>query len=154
MIQMEKKQACTILALCASCVFTAVYFLVFGTMKPQADSDPVVVAQPSEEPVIAQTSDQLNWIQLGVYQKKESYADLYMECQRQGMEPLVVRQNDRDVLIVGCTPSEQELQVTLKKVCEMEIEYMVKNIELVDSTAQTLAAEKKYQEVLEGYVYQ
>ena len=114
----------------------------------------MVVVETSEEPVVSLQKVQLNWIQLGVFTLTSSYEGLAAECKRQGMDPLLIQQNEKTILVVGCSTQEELTQQVLSQVEEMEIEYIVKEAVLTDEAAITLAKQEQYQTLLEGYVYQ
>lgn len=150
---MEKRKACTILALTASLIFTGMYFLVFGNLKPAKTQPNTTVTAPLTQSVNLDKAT-LHWIQLGIYREVSSYEGLVAECQRQGMDPLVIQLQDKVAVVVGCSENELITNSTLNKVVELELEYMVKSADFSTQETLNLISEQKYQELLEGYIYQ
>lgn len=149
---MEKRKACTILAILASVAFTAVYFFVFKNLKPQSGPvDDVVVKQPKTEENLTATT--LYWVQLGVYKEASSYEDLVKECTQLNMNPTLLDVQDKKILIVGCSEDEAKMEAVLNEIKEMEVEYMTKSATIHDATALGLIQQKDYKAVLEGFVY-
>lgn len=149
---MEKRKACTILAILASVAFTAVYFFVFKNLKPQSmPVDDVVVKQPKSQENLSATT--LYWVQLGVYKEPSSYEDLVKECAKLNMNPVLLDVQDKKILVVGCSEDEAKMEAVLNEIKEMEVEFMTKSATIHDETALGLIQQQDFKAVLEGFVY-
>lgn len=151
---MEKRKACTILALLASCAFTAIYFAVFGNLEAKSVTYDHETVKTEETAALTLNETELYWLQLGVFKEEASYRELLALCESLEIEPLVVSSQSKSVLIVGCSEDEAMTEAALAKVQGMELEYLKKSAFITDEQALLLISQKKYQEVLEGFVYQ
>lgn len=149
---MSKKNACTILALCASLVFSGIYFFIFSLLKEEDKNEILVVQEEKEE--TQKFSDTLNWIQLGVFKEQKSYEDLIQICNEIGLEPYFISFQDKTAIVVACSDVKSETEQMLEKVKEKNLEYIVKEHTFTEKEAQELIVQKEYKKVLEGYVYQ
>lgn len=150
--KLNKKNACTILALCASFIFSGIYFLLFSLLKEENQSEISVIQEENNE--IQLSSDYLSWLQLGVFKEQKSYEDLLEVCLEMDLDPYLISFQDKTVVVVACSEIKDETEQLLEKIKEKNLEYILKEQTFTQKEAQEMIAKKEYEKVLEGYVYQ
>lgn len=149
---MSKKNACTILALCVSLIFSGIYFFIFSLLKEENKDEVMVIQEEKKE--VSDCNDYLSWIQLGVFKEQKSYTDLIEICTEMNLEPYLISFQDKTAVVVACSEVKNETELALEKVKERNLEYILKEQTFTQEEVQEMIAKKEYKQVLEGYVYQ